>query len=622
MNVENRARATLPHLKRYLPRLGRYLAAERRLVGASLVFGVAGLAIPFIFPHLIALLVDDVIAGHTAPPALVRSYPDRIYLLKALTFYSVLTALAFAVVGYAKGHYTLVLGNQVIGRLRHDLFGHCQRLSVSFFAHERSGALAWQLLQEVNGVANLIYAGVLLAIFDVIQIMVALGCLYALSPSLTAAILVVLPLYAAILVLLNPSVRRASDAVNRQWEVMSANLQEQLSAIALTKAYGAEAREYRRFKADGDLQLSNILRQSRLGHAMGAISEGVIHVGTATIIGYGGWLALKNPRFSIGMLTEYLGFVGIMYGPIRRCAELNLVYQNSWASLRRVMEVFEIKPTITDLPHAITRVPGHGEIEFRHVHFRYDQRASNARAARPFALVDIQLTVGAGERVALVGSSGAGKSTIAALILRFFDVDSGAILIDGMDVRKYSNAALRAAIAIVQQDSFLFSGTIRENILYGDPAASPDSLRTAAIAANAHSFVSELRDGYDTMVGERGVMLSGGQRQRICIARALLKNARILILDEATSALDAESDRLVQEALDRLMAGRSSLIIAHRLSTIRRVDRIYAMKAGRVVECGSHESLMARRQYYYRLVQAQLARRPADERNVPGVRSH
>jgi ABC-type multidrug transport system fused ATPase/permease subunit len=605
MSANDHHRATLPELKRYLPRLWGYLCAERRLVSASLLFGAAGLSIPFIFPHLIGMLFDEVIVGRSHNFGAILAYAQRIEILKRLTVLSILTAAAFTLIGYAKGHFTLSLGNRIIGRLRQDLFKHYQQLPLSHFGEERSGSLAWQLLQEVNGVANLIYAGALLALFDVIQILAALVCLIAISPSLTAGIVVLLPVYAAVVLLLNPGVRRASDAVNRQWEIMSANLHEQFSAITLTKAYGAEARERARFNSDGEQQLQNILRQSRLGHAMGAISEGVIHLGTATIIGYGGWLALHNDRFSIGMLTEYLGYVGILYGPIRRCAELNLVYQNSWASLKRVMEIFDIAPAVIEHPRPILRPPGRGQVIFDHVNFSYAGLHDTSQRVHAFSINDVQLSIGTGERVALVGGSGAGKSTLAALLLRFFDVESGSILIDGKDLREYSNEALRDAIAVVPQDSFLFSGTIRDNMLYGNPHASPNELRAAAVAANAHQFVSEFPDGYSTVVGERGLFLSGGQRQRICIARALLKNPRILILDEATSALDAESDRLVQQALDRLMMGRSSLIIAHRLSTIRHVDRIYAMQGGSIMESGSHDELMKSGGYYSRLVHAQ-----------------
>jgi len=431
---------------------------------------------------------------------------------------------------------------------------------------------------------------------------------------------------------MNPKVRAASDAVNRHLGQISGNVQEQFSAIALVKTYAAEERELARFMADNEKQLGFVLRQSHLGHAMGAASEGVIHLGTTVIIGYGGYLAYRG-AFTVGDLTKFIGWVGIMYGPVRRFADLNLVYQNSWASVRRVFRVFEIKPKIVDKPDAINRIPLLGEVIYDNVSFRYADDSDESRirldadepADSPFKVVDkglpvapyiltgVNLRIRAGERVALVGPSGSGKTTLASLLPRLYDVQEGKICVDGIDIRDYTLKALRGAIGVVQQDSFLFSGSIRDNILYGKPDAPESELIAAAKAANAHSFITALPKGYDTELGERGVNLSGGQRQRLSIARAILKNPRILILDEATSALDSESESLVQQALDRLMQGRTSLIIAHRLSTVRNADRIVAIEDGRIVEAGAHDELLARNGLYARLVRQQFGqpREPA-----------
>jgi ABC-type multidrug transport system fused ATPase/permease subunit len=294
-----------------------------------------------------------------------------------------------------------------------------------------------------------------------------------------------------------------------------------------------------------------------------------------------------------------------------------------------VFRVFEIKPKIVDKPDCITRIPLRGEVIYDNVSFRYADDSDESRirldedepSDSPFKVVDnkvpvvpyilhgVDLRIRAGERVALVGPSGSGKTTLASLIPRLYDVQEGKILVDGIDIRDYSIKALRAAIGVVQQDSFLFSGTIRDNILYGKPDATEAEMIEAAKAANAHSFIAALATGYQTELGERGVNLSGGQRQRLSIARAILKNPRILILDEATSALDSESETLVQQALDRLMQGRTSLIIAHRLSTVRNADRILAIEHGRIVEAGAHDELLAKDGLYARLVKQQFGTR-------------
>jgi ABC-type multidrug transport system fused ATPase/permease subunit len=623
--------------EKYFRRLGVYVWADRRLMILSTIFGVIGLCLPFAYPYIIKLVINNVMLGKT-DAGVMLTIQQRGHRLMILSVLAAITAFAWTIVGYAKGHFTLQLGNHIITRLRFDLFEHFQKLSLQFYAKERTGGIVWRLVQEVNGVANIIYSGILLLAFDLVQLVIATILLMGISWKLALAVLLLLPFYGATLFLMNPRVRAASDAVSRHISQISANVQEQFAAIALVKTYAAEARESARFMGDNQKQLDYILKQSHLGHLMGAASEGVIHLGTTVIIGYGGWLALHDNAINVGDFVAFLGYVGIMYGPVRRFADLNLVYQNSLASVRRVFRVFDIQPRIVDKPDCITRIPLRGEVVYDHVFFRYadDSDESKIRLDEdepedspfkvddkdtpvpPYILRGVDLRIRAGERVALVGPSGSGKTTLASLLPRLYDVHEGKITVDGVDVRDYSLSALRAAIGVVQQDSFLFSGSIRDNILYGKAGASDAEIIAAAKAANADSFISALPEGYDTILGERGVNLSGGQRQRLSISRAILKNPRILILDEATSALDAESEALVQQALDRLMQNRTSLIIAHRLSTVRNADRILAIEDGHIVEAGAHDELLARNGLYARLVRQQFgaAKEPQDREPV------
>jgi subfamily B ATP-binding cassette protein MsbA len=615
---------------KYFRRLFRYVWTEKRLMLLSTLFGVVGLCLPFVYPWIIGRAIDTVILARPAHPgALPPGYDQRVHWLFILTGLAALTAVTWAIAGYSKGHFTLQLGNHIVTRLRYDLFQHFQKLSLQFYAKERTGGIVWRLVHEVHGVANVIYAGLLLLAFDCIQLAVATILLLSISTKLAIAVLCLLPFYVLTFYFFNPRVRAASDVVNRHLSDISGKVQEQFSAMALVKTYAAEERETVRFMADNQRYLRYVLHQSHLGHAMGAISEVLVHLGTTIIIGYGCWIALHDPTFTAGDLTKFLGYVGIMYGPVKRFADLNLVYQNSLASVRRIFRVFDIKPKIVDKPECITQSPTRGEVVYENVRFRYGDDSDESRIRLdedepvdspyllkerkrpygPWVLDGVNLHIHAGDRVALVGPSGSGKTTLASLLPRLYDIQSGTISIDGTDVRDYSLKALRSAIGIVQQDSFLFSGSIRDNILYGKPDASEAELIAAAKAANAHGFITALSGGYDTQLGERGVNLSGGQRQRISIARALLKNPRILILDEATSALDVESEALVQQALDRLMQGRTSLIIAHRLSTVRNADRILALENGKIVEAGAHDELLARGGLYARLVRQQFGQR-------------
>ncbi|MDB4972051.1 MAG: Lipid export ATP-binding/permease protein MsbA [Myxococcaceae bacterium] len=621
--IEPSASATNPAFQP-IRALLRYLPRHRRDAYLTMTFGVLGFFLSFAYPWIIGSAVD--LASEHGGAGAARLAGARAFRLAEL---SAATALLHALVVYGRGHCNVRLGEAIVTDLRQDLYAHLQSLSVRFYARERTGAILARVLHDVQDATTLLYMGILVAAMDGVQLVLALVLMAQLNTKLTLACALVFPLYASAFLLLNPRVRTASERVRKNLGAISGNMTERLAGQALIKTCTAEQREAESFSREVKQHFALAVAQSHQGHLVSAVGELLVHVGTTIVVGYGGYLAIHG-ELTPGQLTRFLGYMVILYAPVRRFAELNITYQVSLSAIRRVFRVFDIRPAIVEHPWARREPPRAGAVSFEQVRFRYADGSDEARArleeeditdAREaseahrisilpgdWVLDDVTLHAAPGERIAVIGPSGSGKSTLLSLVPRLYDVSQGRVLIDGVDTRDYGLSALRSAIAVVQQDSFVFTGSILDNLAYGRPDATEAEIIEAAKAAHAHEFISKLPEGYKTKLGERGVNLSGGQRQRLSIARALLRDPRILILDEATSSLDTDSESVVQEALERLMVGRTCFIIAHRLSTIRHADRIAVLADGRLVEVGPHRELLARGGRYARMVQRQSAR--------------
>jgi ATP-binding cassette subfamily B protein len=530
-----------------------------------------------------------------APPYLAKVAIDRGISHEDLTALSVIVVL-FLVAGLAnwgatavQTYYTGWTGERILADLRTTLFRHLQQLSLGFYERNRTGVIISRLTNDIEALDQLVTEGVTALVKNTLLLVGSAAILFVLDWRLALATLVVFPAMAVATALFRSRSSRAYRAVRERLGLVTATLAEDIAGIRVLQSFTREKSSMRRFREVNAHYREANQRTVFLSGLYFPFVDFLSSAATAVVLGYGGYL-VSDGSLTVGTLFAFIGYLTNFFDPVQELSQLYNTFLSATAALDKIMDVLDEEPDVRDRADSRELARARGDVGFEDVRFGY--------GSGPEVLHGIDLHVPAGTTVALVGHTGAGKSTIAKLLARFYDPRSGRITIDGVDLREVSQESLRRQLGIVPQEGFLFAGTVRENIAFGRPTASPEEVVAAAQAVGAHEFVMRMEHGYETELGERGHRLSLGQRQLVAFARALLADPRILILDEATSSVDIGTERRIEHALRRLLVGRTAFIIAHRLSTIRNADLIVVLEHGRIVEQGSHEQLLARRGLY------------------------
>lgn len=534
-------------------------------------------------------------------PLVVRNIVDVVFvernfaLLNAMAGLLTLIFFVQAIFSFINRYNIAFAGERVVTDLRQRLYDHLMTLSLRFFADRRTGEIVSRVTNDVTTLQAAVTDDIVTLLQQSLTLIGGVIFLFYLDWRLTSIVIIGIPLVTVVIIFLGRKIRQAATEVQDRLAEASAVVEESVGGVRIVKSFAREAYEIGRFQTKIEQTFAAAMRRAKISAILAPTIGFLAFMSITITLWFGGYEVIQG-RLTPGGLVAFLIYTMLVAGPLAQFSGLYSRFQSALGATERLFELLDLQPDIADASDAYPLPTIVGQVRFERVSFEYETNAPLLHA--------IDLAVEPGQVVALVGPSGAGKTTLVNLIPRFYDVSAGIITIDGHDVRQVTGLSLRQQIGIVPQESAIFSDTIRENIRYGKLEASQAEIEAAARAANAHDFIMRTAQGYDTLVGERGIKLSGGQRQRIAIARAILKNPRILILDEATSSLDSESEQLVQEALERLMQSRTSFVIAHRLSTVTNADWIVVLDEGRVVEQGSHAQLLAEESGLYRRLHA------------------
>jgi ATP-binding cassette subfamily B protein len=588
-------------------RLLGYAQPHWKLIALSLLLMVVATTIGLSQPLLMRALIDDVLnagalssMGDEADFDLLALLPvskdDPVAVLAWLVGLLIFMNLTVSGLSGLRGYIMARIGQRVTYGLRNEVYTHLHALSLSYYNKNETGRIMASVTQDVGRLQDFISDGLQEAIRDVLTLVIICIILFALNPGLAALVLLPTPL----LVWATLSFGKRLHAIYRplwhRWAGLSALLADTIPGVRVVKAFAQEQREVGKFKGRSLDLLRGELRVAWMRSLFGPVMAFITSIGTIVIWWVGGRDILAG-ELTLGAFVAFTSYMYRFYGPVESLCRLNHRFQRAATSAERVFEVLDTHPEVIDQPGAMTMPPIEGRVEFRGVHFGYEED-------KP-VIEDLNFVVEPGEMIGLAGHSGAGKSTLINLICRFYEPQEGAILIDGHDARQVNLKSLREQIGVVLQDPFLFNGTVADNIAYGHPESSLEQVVAAAKAANAHDFIMNMVDGYDTLVGERGTRVSGGERQRLSIARAILRDPRILILDEATSNVDTETESQIQEALERLIQGRTTFAIAHRLSTLKNSHRLLILDKGKLAEIGTHDELIEQDGIYAKLCRMQ-----------------
>lgn len=578
----------LDSIKRYM----RFVKPYKMLLFLTIVIGILKFAIPLFLPWLLQIIIDDILLkdGMTTEEKTKQLF----------TWIGIALVLFFVIrppIEYYRQYFAQNLSNNILFDIRKELYGHLQKLSLKYYANTRAGEVISRVINDVEQTKNFVMTGLMNLWLDLATILIVIAVMFTMDAKLTLVSLIALPFYAFSVKYFFGRLRSLTKERSQALAGVQSYLHERVAGMSIIKSFTLEKHEQKIFDETNGEFLNKALDHSRWNAKSFAVVNTITDMAPLIVIGYAGYQYL-NDALSIGVLVAFYAYIERLYGPLRRLVSSSTTLTQSIASMDRMFELMDEKYEVQNKPDAMVLPAAKGKLQFDRVTFKYDKDGNTI-------LNVVDFTIEPGQTVAFVGMSGGGKSTIVSLIPRFYDVTEGAVKIDDLNVKDVTIESLRSQIGIVLQDNILFSDSVKQNILMGNPHATDEEIVAAAKAANAHDFIMGLPEGYDTKVGERGVKLSGGQKQRVAIARVFLKNPPILVLDEATSALDLESEALIQDSLDRLAHERTTIIIAHRLSTITHADNIFVIDHGEVVESGTHQRLMEQQGAYYNLFQVQ-----------------